>query len=69
MQPNKLLMNCPACGHQVSKKAACCPECGHRISFAMAMFSAVFWGILLAGAFGGFVVGMFQAIDTMSRIH
>jgi DNA-directed RNA polymerase subunit RPC12/RpoP len=60
MQPNKLLMNCPACGHQVSKKAATCPACGHRIAFGLVMFSAILGGIFFAALLAVLIIAVLQ---------
>ena len=32
MKKNNILMDCPDCGHQVSKNAKSCPNCGTKIS-------------------------------------
>jgi hypothetical protein len=60
MQPNKLLMNCPACEHQVSKKAATCPACGHRIAFGTIMFSAILGGVFCLALFALLILAVFQ---------
>jgi hypothetical protein len=63
-QPNKALTNCPDCGHQVSKKAATCPACGAKLNFGLAIFSAVFWGIICAGLVSGIIIAVFQLANT-----
>jgi len=69
VEGNPKLMPCPDCGHQVSKKAATCPGCGRRISFANAMFSAIFWGILAAMLFAAIIVGFLSAVNQLSTGH
>ena len=66
---NPKLMPCPDCGHQVSKQAATCPGCGRRISFANAMFSAIFWGILAAMLVAAIIVLFFSAVYQLSTLH
>jgi hypothetical protein len=69
VEGNPKLMPCPDCGHQVSKKAATCPGCGRRISFANAMFSAIFWGILAAMLVAAIIVLFFSAVYKLSTLH
>jgi uncharacterized protein (DUF983 family) len=52
------LKPCPACEHQISEKAALCPACGHRITFAQAVFSGVFWAVIVL-VFLGFIITPF----------
>jgi DNA-directed RNA polymerase subunit RPC12/RpoP len=60
MQPNKPLVNCPDCGHQVSKKAATCPACGRRIAFGTVMFLAICCAFFVWVLFSVFVVAVYQ---------
>ena len=60
MQPNKPLIDCPACQRPISKKAATCPACGHRIAFGTVMFLAIFCAFFVWMLLGVFVFAVFQ---------
>jgi hypothetical protein len=68
MQTNKL-MNCPDCGHQISKHAATCPACGRRIAFGIIMFWAVFWALFVTGFLGALLGGLAVAIFQLANLH
>ena len=63
------MMDCPACGHHVSKKAATCPTCGHRIAFGVIMFWAVFSALLFSGFLGALVGSLGLAIYQLANMH
>ncbi len=48
-----VLLNCPACGHQMSRYAKSCPGCGHVLGGATMMVVQVIGGIILV------VVGLY----------
>lgn len=41
------IFDCPDCGRTVSRKAVACPGCGRQISFAMPIFTAVLWALVV----------------------
>ena len=61
------LMQCPACGHQVSKQAIACPGCGHSINPGIFFKTAnagcylvlIYVGILVATSVGAMIVSHF----------
>jgi len=52
------LINCPSCGHQVSKEAQACPSCGHKLnsSFIEKAIEVAIYGIAAYAIFAIFIL-------------
>jgi hypothetical protein len=63
--PTARLVNCPDCGHQVSKLALFCPGCGRKMKFEIAIMVVLIWMVVFMAMIGfalAIVIGILSTL-------